>query len=129
MMVVPRLGISGSVVPENIPGVETLSASSLVLLAQGVDDLKLIDARLPADRYNGFVEDSILLADIDNVCASLDSVVTTKEQALVFYSNGIHCARSVRAVNRALDCGYSRVYWLRGGFDEWRRSDFPYLLE
>ncbi len=129
MMVIPRLGASGFTVPETISGVENLTAQSLVLLAQGVDDLKLIDARLPVDRYNGFIEDSIFLSDLASVCAGLKSSVTGKQQSLVFYSNGIHCGRSAEAVKTALDCGYSRVYWLRGGFDEWLRNDFPYLVE
>ena len=129
LTVFPRLGASGFSVPETISGVENLTAQSLVLLAQGIDDLKLIDTRLPADRYNGFIEDSIFLSDLDRVCAGLKSSDAAKQQTLVFYSNGIHCARSARAVQNAVDCGYTRVYWLRGGFDEWRRSDFPYLLE
>ncbi len=129
MMVVPRLWASGSSVPANIPGVETLSAQSLILLAQGVDDLKLIDARLAEDRSSGYIESAIALPDPDSICARLKSSVTNKDQALVFYSNSSNCSRSSKAINKALDCGYTRVYWLRGGFEEWRRSDYPYLLE
>ena len=45
----------------------------------------------------------------------------------LFYCNGVKCDRSVKSVNIALGCGYVRLYWFRGGFEEWRRKDYHYL--
>ena len=129
MTVVPRPWATGFSAPETIAGAETLNAESLILLAQGVDDLQLIDARLNQDRTTGYIEGSISLSDLDTSCAKLETTVADKGQTLVFYSNGINCPRAARSIGKALECGYTRVYWLRGGFEEWRRGDFSYMLE
>ena len=120
---------AGFSVPESIAGAEIINAESLIVLAQSVSDLKLIDSRLAQDRSTGFIEGSISLSDLETSCERLRSHLSSKSQAAVFYSNGIYCPRSARAISKALDCGYTRVYWLRAGFEEWRNSDYPYMLE
>ena len=120
---------AGFSVPESIAGAEIINSESLIVLAQGVGDLILFDSRLEQDRSTGFIDGSVSLSDLETSCERLRSYLSSKSQAVVFYSNGVHCLRSARAISKALDCGYTRVYWLRGGFEEWRSSDYPYMLE
>lgn len=42
----------------------------------------------------------------------------------MFYCNGIQCGRSVIALEIAKGCGYTRLYWFRGGFAEWKRNAY-----
>ena len=39
------------------------------------------------------------------------------------------CGRSAKAIVIALQCGYSNIYWFRGGFEEWLSKGYPYLQE
>ena len=120
---------SETMVPESIPGVETLSAESLILLGQSVEDLKLIDSRLQEDRSIGYIEDAISLPDIETSCKTLKKIISYPSQPTVIYSNGVQCGRSVMAINKASECGYTRLYWFKGGFEEWQKRDYPYMLD
>ena len=113
----------------SIPGVRTLSAETLIELAQVLDDLIIIDSRITEDRSIGFIEDSISLSDTNTSCSSLKKVGANKRKPVVFYCNGTMCGQSVAAVNTARDCGYKNLFWFRGGFEEWRMKDYPYLLD
>ncbi len=115
--------------PMTLNGVDTLNAEALITLAQGVEDLILVDSRLSEDRGLGFIGDSFSLTDTDTTCSSLARISSDRGRSLVFYCNGSSCTRSINALKVARQCGYKQLYWLRGGFEEWRTKDYPYLLD
>ncbi len=115
--------------PMTLNGVDTLNAEALITLAQGVDDLIVVDSRLPEDRNLGFIGDSYSLTDTDTSCTTLARISSDRDRSLVFYCNGVSCTRSVNALKVARKCGYKQLYWLRGGFQEWQDKDYPYLLD
>lgn len=115
--------------PNRIDGVETLDAEGLIKLAQSFEDLVVVDSRLAEDRSLGFLDESINLADVDTNCASLRRINPFPGRSMAFYCNGAKCKRSLAAVKVALQCGYEQLYWFRGGFNEWRLKDYPYMLE
>jgi len=118
-----------AVVPESIPGVRTLTAESMIELAQVFESLILIDSRITEDRSIGYIEDSVSLPDTETSCSSLNRISIDHQVPVVFYCNGIYCGRSVTAVNIAKSCDFSNLFWFKGGFEEWRVKDYPYMLD
>ncbi len=105
--------------PESIEGSTTIDAESLIQFAQEHDDLVIIDSRIRSDRRQGYIASSISLPDTDTDCTSLFRLIDRKNTATVFYCNGPKCQRSDHAIRIALECGYTNIYWFRGGFEEW----------
>ena len=48
-----------------------------------------------------------------------------KNAAVVFYCNGAECWKSFKASKSAIDAGYKKVNWLRGGIPEWKAKGYP----
>jgi PQQ-dependent catabolism-associated CXXCW motif protein len=44
---------------------------------------------------------------------------------LVFFCQGARCWESYNAALRAIQMGFSNVYWYRGGLDAWREAGLP----
>jgi rhodanese-related sulfurtransferase len=109
--------------PENIAGSTKIDAESLIELARDHEDLVIIDSRIKSDRRQGFITGSISLPDTETNCASL-LALTDESTPTIFYCNGPKCRRSDRAVSIAKDCGYTNLYWFRGGFEEWKEKRY-----
>lgn len=115
--------------PAEIPGTTKVDAERLLQLVQKLPRLVVIDARIRSDRNQGYIEDSVSLPDIETDCASIKKVAADKATPLVFYCNGPKCGRSAKSAQKALACGYKRLYWFRGGFEEWRGKDYPVVKD
>lgn len=113
--------------PVQIEGATRISAEQLITLAAERPGLVLIDSRVTANRKHGYIEGSLSLPDTDTTCSSLKEFIATKSTPVAFYCNGVKCGRSAKAVKIALNCGYRNLYWFRGGFEEWKQKNFPYL--
>lgn len=125
---VPAWSEEGSA-PAAIEGAVLLSAEELVATFERHPRLVMIDARLTGDRRQGYIEGSVSLPNTETDCDSLARVLPGVDHPVVFYCNGPKCRRSYAAVKRALRCGYTRIYWFRGGFAEWKAKGYPYLNE
>ncbi len=44
---------------------------------------------------------------------------------VVFYCNGASCMRSSKATQKAIEWGYSKVYYYRNGFPAWKSASLP----
>jgi len=115
--------------PQSINGAIKVNAEEFIALVEKIPEITIIDSRIPGDRKQGFVEGSLSLPDVDTTCASLSKVIPRKDAASLFYCNGVKCGRSAKAIKIALSCGYSNIYWFRGGFEEWLEKGYPYLQE
>jgi len=115
--------------PDEIPGSKKVDAEGLIRAAESIPDMVLVDSRIRADRKQGYIEGSLSLPDEGTTCASLAGVIPAKGHPALFYCNGPKCGRSAKAVRTALTCGYTNVYWFRGGFEEWKTKDYPYVKE
>lgn len=115
--------------PESIEGTVRVSAEEFIELVGKIPELIVIDSRIPGDRKQGYVEGSISLPDVDTTCDSLAKAIPNKTAPTLFYCNGVKCGRSAKAVKVALTCGYNKIYWFRGGFEEWLAKGYPYLQE
>lgn len=117
------------VAPQSIAGAVRVDAEGLIDLVETVPGLAVIDARIASDRKQGYIQGSASLPDEQTDCRSLAKIVPERESPILFYCNGPKCGRSVVSVKIALDCGYSHVFWFRGGFQEWVDKGYPYLQE
>jgi rhodanese-related sulfurtransferase len=120
-------GGAGYTSPGQIDGVSTVDADGLIDLYSSMPGLVMIDSRIRADRKDGFIEGSLSLPDDETDCTTLATLVTATDTPVLFYCNGVRCARSGNAARIARDCGYTRVYWFRGGMEEWRRQQYPLI--
>lgn len=120
-------------VPLTIDGAKTISAEQLIKLLHAQKNekksLALIDARIKEDRSIAYIETSISLPDVDTNCQTLQKLITKFQQQIIFYCNGIQCGRSLKSVRVAKKCGYTNLYWFRGGIEEWLVKDYPYATE
>jgi len=115
------------IAPENIPGVTRVDAEAVLALVEKTPRLVIVDSRIAMDRKQGHLEGSLSLPDEETNCASLARIIPEKGQPALFYCNGVNCDRSVVAMKIARQCGYTRLYWYRGGFEDWKQKNYPYL--
>lgn len=115
--------------PDQIPGTVKVDAEGLVDLVERLPALVIVDSRLRTDRRFGYIENSVSLPDVETDCASLARAVPRKRNPVLFYCNGPKCGRSAKAAQKALGCGYTQIYWFRGGFEEWQAKNYPSVKE
>jgi len=113
--------------PDNIPNTTKVTAEQLIELANAYPELVIIDSRIAGDRKKGYIEGSISLPNTLTDCVSLNKHINKKSIPSLYYCNGIKCGRSVKAIEIAQTCGYTNIYWFRGGFEEWLSKDLPYI--
>lgn len=113
--------------PVNIPGSQKVNAEELIKLVETIPDILIIDSRLKSDRPQGYIEGSINLPDQQTNCTTLGKILKNTNSHVAFYCNGPKCGRSATAVKVALACHYKKIYWFRGGFEEWKNKDYPYI--
>jgi len=109
--------------PDSIEGAKNIDAESLIELAREKDNLVIIDSRIKSDRRQGYIAGSISLPDTETNCTSLLPLID-KSTPAVFYCNGPKCRRSDKAVVIARECGYTNIFWFRGGFEEWKSKEY-----
>ena len=125
----PNLAKPKVIVPENIAGVNTVSAEQVIEILTSDNPPLLIDARIKEDRNYGYIESSISLPDITTNCQTLEEITADKKQPLMFYCNGIQCGRSVVSIKVASSCGYQNLSWFKGGFAEWKEKGYQYMKQ
>ena len=110
--------------PDTIEGSTKINSEALIELARDRYDLVIIDSRIRSDRRQGYITGSVSLPDTETSCTTLFPIIDTKQTTTVFYCNGPKCRRSDRAIVIARDCGYTNLYWFRGGFEEWKDKNY-----
>jgi rhodanese-related sulfurtransferase len=55
----------------------------------------------------------------------LAKLPSAKAAPLIFYCNAGECWKSYKASRVAVEAGYTRILWLRGGIPEWKAKGFP----
>ncbi len=114
-------------VPEYISGVSVVDSEGLIDLVVAHDDAVVIDARLQSDYIRGHIDGAVNVPNTETDCNTLSKAAPGSSSPIVFYCNGANCMRSAESIKIARACGYGRVYWFRGGFEEWLAKGYPYL--
>jgi rhodanese-related sulfurtransferase len=111
--------------PETIDGTHKIQAEGLIELVNRNENQIIIDSRIGSDRKLGYIAGSTSLPDTETSCESLARLIPEKSDPVIFYCNGPSCRRSDNAVGVAVDCGYTEVYWFRGGIEAWKANNYP----
>ena len=111
--------------PETVEGAVTVSVQQAKeLFDQGVI---FIDVRNPRFYAKGHVRGAYHLDFKYNFDEEKLAAVAKKDQPLVIYCSGVKCSRSYRASEKAIEWGYTKVYYFRGGMADWKKA--AYLIE
>lgn len=116
---------AGYTSPEMIAGASKIGAEGLIELVDQGQNPTIIDSRIASDRKLGYIPGSISLPDAETDCEALSALILQKTDPIVFYCNGPRCRRSDNAVVIARQCGYTSIYWFRGGIQEWKAGNYP----
>ncbi len=111
--------------PLEIEGSQTIVAEELIDLVLEKPDLVLIDARIASDLQEGYIEGAINLPNVVTNCETLKGIIESFQTPVAFYCNGVKCERSSESSAIARSCGYTNLYWFRGGIEEWKNKQFP----
>ena len=112
--------------PLTIDGTKKVTAEEVIDLVTNLPDIVIVDARKASDRDNtSWIEGSIGLPNTSTNEESLAKHVASKDTPVLFYCNGIKCGRSVESSKLAVSLGYKKIYWFRGGWEEWTTKGMP----
>lgn len=111
--------------PEVLQGTTRVSAEETAVLIVNTSNLLIIDSRKEVEYSKGHIQGAISLLDTEMTPEMLSQHATDESTPLLFYCNGERCLRSSRAATKALDWGYSKIYWFRGGWNEWTDKGMP----
>ncbi len=109
--------------PESVPGVTTVDgAKAKALFDKGVP---FIDVRNDKDFNGGRIPGAVHLDLNKNFTADSLGKHVKKDQEVVIYCNGPSCLRSSEGSAKAKSWGYSKVYYYRLGFPDWKAAGYP----
>jgi rhodanese-related sulfurtransferase len=121
----------GYFTPRSLPGATVVDAATVAQLLQRgaryIDtrtDPEFKAGRVPGSSLVPYVEKSAKEADYDpkQDQFNLAALPTQRDAELIFACNGAECWKSYKASHAAVKAGYTKVYWFRGGFPEWRAA-------
>ncbi len=109
--------------PAQIPGATTVDvAQAKQLFMQGV---KFIDVRSYSDWNAGRIPLAYHLELHHELTREALANIVAQDEPVVFYCNSLKCHRSAKATKKAVEWGYTRVYYFRLGFPNWKKAMNP----
>ncbi len=111
--------------PMEIAGAKTVDAKQIFELVAKTPNMVILDNRKPEDYAAGHIEGAIRLIDTDVSAETLAKHIATKGTPVLFYCNGVKCGRAAKAAEKAIQLGYTKVYYYALGMDEWNAERLP----
>jgi len=111
--------------PDSVPGTTFVNAEQALELILADPRMAIIDSRHAEEYAKGHIEGAINMLDNDTSAKSLARHVRNKNAPMLLYCNGDRCMRSSNAAKIAVDAGYKKIYWFRGGWAEWIEKKMP----
>lgn len=129
LCLLPFVAVADYASPETVPGTTYVSAAD----AKGMFDrgVPFVDVRTTADfdagRIPGAENLTVEREQSQSVFTedSLLEVVGSKDAEVVLYCNSTPCWRTAAAAERAVEWGFSKVFYYRLGFPSWRDAGYP----
>lgn len=121
----------GYFTPRGLPGATVVDAKTVAQLMESgasyIDtrtDAEFKAGRVPGAKLLPYVEKSDKDADFDPKLDQFDlaKLPANRNAELILACNGAECWKSFKASHATLKAGYTKVYWFRGGFPEWRSA-------
>jgi rhodanese-related sulfurtransferase len=128
------VGSLGHHTPVVVAGATVVSAQQVrELMVKGAT---LFDTRIPIEydeehivgaHHLPYTENSRKDPEFDSGVDRFDiaGLPANKAAPVIFQCNGPECWKSYKATVTAVRAGYTRVYWFRGGYPEWRVAGYP----
>ena len=121
-------GTETTAVSTDISNTETATGFTDISIEQAkqmIDNKEvfLLDVRTQDEFDEGYIEGAILIPDYE-LASRLDEV-PEDAKILVYCRSG---RRSVDASNILIDAGYTDVYNMLGGINEWRSAQYPVAM-
>ena len=122
LLCVVNMAKADNLAPEKIEGARTVSTVTAKLLfdkgyhfidVRGLDDFKM--GHIPGAYHLSIKSDF----DERNL-----SVIVKKSQPVVIYCNGILCMGSSIAIKKAIDWGWSNIFYYREGIGDWKQQGY-----
>jgi rhodanese-related sulfurtransferase len=111
--------------PIRIEGAKTVSGKQAFKLIAKTPNIVIIDNRKAEDYAAGHIEGAIRLIDTEIDAESLAKHINSKDTPVLFYCNGVKSGRAAKATEKALQLGYTKVYYYALGMDEWNFKRYP----
>lgn len=121
----PAASAEDFIAPEQIDGVTRVTAEQVVDLVSTESELVIIDSRKPGQFIKGHIQGARNIQDTKMTEELLAKHVPSKSMPVIFYCYGPKCLRSANASTHAKKWGYTRIYWFRGGWKEWKDKQMP----
>lgn len=115
--------------PEAVPGATIVLAEEVVDMILTNPKLIIIDSRKRTEYIKGHIEGAVNILNTEMMMEDLESIASDKTTALLFYCNGTLCIRSANAVTKAVDWGYTNIYWFRDGWKAWTEKKLPMVID
>lgn len=111
--------------PMEIAGAKTVGAKQIFELVAKTPNMVILDNRKPEDYAAGHIEGAIRLIDTDVSAETLAKHIAAKDTPVLFYCNGVKCGRAAKAAEKAIQFGYTKIYYYALGMDEWNAERLP----
>lgn len=109
--------------PETVSGAKTVDAiESKALFDQGA---LFVDVRRTNEYEEARIPGAVGLELKNNFTPESLAAELGKDEAVVFYCNGPKCLRSSAASKKAVEWGFSKVYYFRDGMPAWQAAGMP----
>jgi rhodanese-related sulfurtransferase len=111
--------------PMQISGANTVNAKQIFGLINKDPKLVILDNRKEEDYAAGHIEGAVRLLDTDVSSDTLAKYLSSKDVSVLFYCNGVKCGRAAKAAAKAVELGYTKVYYYALGMQEWNKEGLP----
>lgn len=109
--------------PMSVEGATTVDTAEAKKLFD--DEVAFVDVRKDSDWDAGRVPDAIHIELKKKYSADSLGAKVKKDEPVVIYCNGASCLRSSVASKKAVEWGFSKVYYYRDGFPAWKAASHP----
>ena len=124
LMLFSSMLIAGDEVsPENIDGATTIDTAKARELFD--NEALFVDVRKNSDWEAGRIPGAVHLELKKVYTAESLGEQAKKDEDIVMYCNGASCLRSSIASAKAVEWGFTKIYYYRDGFPAWKAASNP----
>lgn len=111
------------IAPEHVVGAITIDTATAKLLFD--KGYTFVDVRKGEDFNHSHIAGAKQLAvNSEHFTAKNLNAIARKDEAVVFYCNGIHCPGSSKASKQAAEWGWLKILYYREGIQKWKEAGY-----
>ena len=109
--------------PETVAGAKSVDGKQAKMLFNS--GALFVDTRSNSDWEAGRIPSAVHLELKAVYSEATLSAEATKNEAIVIYCNGTSCLRSAAATAKAVEWGFTNLYYYRLGYPDWKSHRYP----